>query len=294
MRRNAHAEVSIPLGGSTAGAWDVEQCVGIARQAVEQVSNEVPDLDPRLLTPQLLLRLYRQMEPMSTELHLLVHDELRALVAESARGRCSSMSVPVDLTLTQLRLGRAAPEIARRIHEHCHYLGSFRSGEHLALRTELSADAPIVALATLSSLDVEPLMRFLPRGVEPANALVLARLVSHPAAPRNTLSFLLGRVRAWLNDQRPEIRLLLTYLDPNLGFSGTIYRASNWVPFCEEPKQAYQYLDGRYVTSRELRRRFGTDDFELLQSNLGDRISRSSIELRPMLVYGCQVRALPR
>jgi hypothetical protein len=44
---------------------------------------------------------------------------------------------------------------------------------------------------------------------------------------------------------------LLTYLNPNLGFTGVSYGASNWTHFVEVPAR-YAYLAGNYVTYRNL------------------------------------------
>jgi hypothetical protein len=70
-------------------------------------------------------------------------------------------------------------------------------------------------------------------------------------APRNTVSHLLSRVNSWIRTQLPEVRALLTFLNPNLGFSGTAFKASGWKPYLElEPMSAY--FDDNYVSYRDL------------------------------------------
>jgi hypothetical protein len=78
-----------------------------------------------------------------------------------------------------------------------------------------------------------------------------------------------------LADQVPTPRLLLTYLDPNVGFTGGIYQADNWTLLGWERKKRYLYLDGEYITDREAIRRYGTADFAALTVRLGSRLERS-------------------
>src|SRR5262249_9723284 len=90
---------------------------------------------------------------------------------------------------------------------------------------------------------------------------------------------------SWLRKKRPNVKLLLTYLDPNLGFHGTIYRATNWVLWAREKKKRYLYLESNYVTDRRMITGYGTADFEKLSSLLGTKITRSQVSLRPLELY---------
>jgi len=240
-------------------------------------------LDPRVLLPRLLLRGYRLT--IEALLNVSWAQELTSMISTSpffflthSHQSCTSS---VDLRASHLA---ALPEhVARVIHERRHYLGSFHAGTHLGLVLP-DSNRPL-SLVTLSPLDVQSLILRLPPDVEPSSVMVLSRLYSLLDAPKNTLSFTLSKTFQWLRTQRPVVKLLLTYLDRNLGFSGSIYRATNWHMFGHELKQAYLYLDGEYVTHRELKRRFGTYEWSTLLPLLGDRISRSSIELAPLDVY---------
>jgi len=88
-----------------------------------------------------------------------------------------------------------------------------------------------------------------------------------------------------LRKKQPAIRLLLTYLDPNLGFTGSVYRSTNWFHFGRETKKPYYYSGSEYITTRELIRRHHTvDPLELLERD--GELCRSSLELLPLEVYG--------
>jgi len=95
----------------------------------------------------------------------------------------------------------------------------------------------------------------------------------------------MSRVRALLRRIEPHVSLLLTYLNPNVGFTGASYKADNWVLFGEENDTRYLYLDGDYKTDRFFWERFGSSNFEVLTRMLGERVTRSSYSLAPLQVF---------
>jgi hypothetical protein len=125
----------------------------------------------------------------------------------------------------------------------------------------------------------------LPSGIRREQVMVLSRLFSFSWCPRNAMSRTLGLTFSWVRNHRPDVRMLLTYLDPNLGFRGTIYRATNWVLFGRENKKRYLYLDGDYVTDRAMIKKCGTADLQKLEAMMGSRIASSREPLRPLEVY---------
>src|SRR5580700_7081618 len=141
-------------------------------------------------------------------------------------------------------------DVASVIHERFHYLGAFRAGDHLALYANATADVPM-ALLTLSPLDISHLRPLYPTARDRSKVLVVSRLFAFDWAPRNSVSYLLGQASKWIRDRWPEVGTLLTYLNPNLGFTGVSYGASNWTHFVEVPAR-YAYLAGNYVTYRNL------------------------------------------
>jgi hypothetical protein len=61
--------------------------------------------------------------------------------------------------------------------------------------------------------------------------LELTRMYFDDAAPKNTESWALAKMRAFVRKWYPNIRLLLAYSDPNQGHRGTVYEADGWAPF---------------------------------------------------------------
>lgn len=184
-------------------------------------------------------------------------------------------AAPAELRRATLRPVDAS--VSTLIHHAYHYLGSAREdGLHLGLRPDDASSARPLSAVTLSPFDLSHLEAALPNGVRPEQVLVLSRLFAFDGAPRHTASFTLGRVFSWLREHRPHVRLLLTYLNPGLGFRGAVYRATNWTLFGREAKGRYLYLDSDYLTDRRAIRQFGTADLQRLRLLLGGRVTASA------------------
>ncbi len=56
----------------------------------------------------------------------------------------------------------------------------------------------------------------------------LARLWLDDAVPKNAETFLISRSARYIRRERPDVVALVSYADPSVGHSGTIYRAANW------------------------------------------------------------------
>jgi hypothetical protein len=143
-------------------------------------------------------------------------------------------------------------DIAQGIHERFHYIRSYHPGlVDLALYLRCCPEIP-VALASISSMDIKHLDGLFPGPEERARVLVLTRLFAFDWAPRNSVSYLLGQVCRWTKRNFPKVTTLLTYVNSNLGFSGSSFYAANWRPFVEKTV-SYCYFRDTYITARTLR-----------------------------------------
>jgi hypothetical protein len=155
-------------------------------------------------------------------------------------------------------------EVAAVIHERFHYIGSGRSGRHFAL---YFVGRPVLAaLVTLSEMDVQKMKAHLPNPRE-TRCLLLSRMFSFRWAPRNTASYLLGKVGQLLKKER-QVESLVTWVNPNLGFRAASYRAANWTFIGSEPT-VYRYLGGDYLTARQLFQKAQTCSLRPDASKLG-------------------------
>ncbi len=57
----------------------------------------------------------------------------------------------------------------------------------------------------------------------------LARLWVEDIIPANAETFLIARAVRFIRQNHPTVKVLVSYADPSVGHSGTIYKAANWV-----------------------------------------------------------------
>jgi hypothetical protein len=186
--------------------------------------------------------------------------------------------------LSGAKLEALDPSLAQLLQENYHYLGSYRSdGVHFGLN--ISGGRQLLSAVTLSPFDLPHLVDALPESIRPGEVMVLSRMLAFSWSPRNTISHTLSRVVDALRERLPHVKLLLTYLNPNLGFTGSSYKASNWLLFGKERKKRYLYFDTNYVTDRNMIELYGTADLYKLRSTVGDRITSSVQTLEPLRIY---------
>ena len=84
--------------------------------------------------------------------------------------------------------------------------------------------------------------------------------------------------------------LLVTAVDPNLGFTGGSYRAANWQQWMTVQARPYVYEYGRYVTPRQLRERFGTSSLVELHAQYPGRFRAKQGQIAGLndLLLQCQ------
>lgn len=251
----------------------------------EIIERHAPDREAaRRLVPRVLLHLPRLADETGRLGHRDADIEVAGLAAEEVEPP-SWMATPRQppRSATQLRLEELDEARATVVLERFHYLRSHRP---VSLHLAGMAGDRLAALLSFSQLDLGAVNATLPTGVRGSEVSVLARAYAVGWAPRNSLSRLLSLAARRLRERDVGVGLMLTYLNPNLGFNGASYKAANWMLYGRETGTRYAYLDGRYITDRQLTQRFGTSDATELPRVLGERIAFSRMELEPLLVYG--------
>jgi hypothetical protein len=156
-------------------------------------------------------------------------------------------------------------EIAQAVYERFHYIGSPRKGlVHLALYHCSEPDIPM-AIMTVSRMDVRHLETLFGPGAE--QVAILARSYAFDWAPRNSISFLTGQLRKWLQREMPVLQSLVSYINPNLGFLGTSYAASGWQLFGSKGV-IYRYLRNQYLSYRQASSLSAEDAPQVVSSRL--------------------------
>lgn len=174
-------------------------------------------------------------------------DRLRALrFGDLAPVRWMAVAPPSVPALPKLKVSVIGGDAAAPVLERFHYLRSPRLD---AVTVAALAGDRIAALCSFSPLDLGALAERLPL-TSPQQALVVSRVFAFDWAPRNIVSYLLARAEQLVAND--GVRMLITYVNPNLGFTGASYRAANWLPLGIETGTRYAYLRERYITDRRV------------------------------------------
>jgi hypothetical protein len=177
------------------------------------------------------------------------------------------------------------------VFTHMHYLRSARPGSVNFALVDGSSGLP-VALCSATPLDWRRLGSALEQryGVPVQQIWDISRVYSFEVAPYNAISRLLAQVRRWFRSERRNVRLLVTTVDPNLGFTGASYRAANWQEWLRVRPRPYLYLNRQYVSPRQLRQEFGTSGRHELRERLGVRLEVSRAALLTSSIYGWRLK----
>lgn len=190
---------------------------------------------------------------------------------------------PVICDLSNLVFSEISEEEASSIIQRYHYLGSSRrNSTHFGLALRSTRGLQLRAVLSLSCYDLWHIP--LPAGVDPNQVKVISRVFVFDPAPKNAVSFLIGRVTRWLRHHDRSTRLVLTYVNPAMGFSGSSYKAANFSLYGYEFGTRYCYVDRLYITDRELTARYGTSDPTELSAILGARFELVT-GLPPLHIY---------
>ena len=185
-------------------------------------------------------------------------------------------------------------ERAKVFHERFHYVGSYRPGIHYALVHP--ASGKVACMGSVAEFDLvhaaEKLPDYfrsesgekLPGGLRSEPVAVASRFFAFRWAPKNCFTFFWRRMARHLRaTYRTE--LLMSFINPNIGFKGCSHLAAQWSLFALEEGPQYLYVDGNYRTARQLMREFKVSNVSALQNVLGKRLEFSTMAMHPLRLY---------
>jgi len=193
--------------------------------------------------------------------------------------------------LTDLRFVECAGGEVVEIFSRLHYLRSARPGSRNFALVD-PVDGRPVTLCSVTPLEWPVVGKQLGKqfGIPLDRIWDVSRVYSFDVAPSNAISFMLSRVRAALRRPEDSIELLTTAVDPNLGFTGSSYRAANWQHWLSVRPRPYLYVDGLYASPRQLRLRYGTANLTEVRAQSGALVQHSRARLVESKIFCCRVR----
>ncbi len=250
-------------------------------------------VDPRALSVRTLLHLPRvasaRGEVTRTQVERELFHSARILRQDSYAAR--NLISAGQSELQDLVFGPVEAAAAEAIFSSLHYLKSGRP-DSLNFALVDPADGLPVTVCSVSPLEWKRIGNQLQSrfGIPLGRTWDISRVYSRNAAPPNAISFLLSRVRSTLRRGDQDIDLLITAVDPNLGFAGSSYRAANWQQWFRVQPRPYLYHERRYATPRQLRQTFGTSNIAELQEKYPDhRFEQSRARLQESMIFCCRL-----
>jgi hypothetical protein len=123
------------------------------------------------------------------------------------------------------------------------------------------------------------------------NVLELTRLVVLDETGTNTESWFIGQTFDWLKKNAPEVKVLVSYADPEQSHTGGIYRATNWLyQGCGYSKLMPDYSiriseDELWTHSRTVGSRWGNKSVANLAKSIGQTFYRKEETAKHRYIY---------
>jgi hypothetical protein len=250
-------------------------------------------VEPRALAVRVLLHLPRVASHSGWVTRWQAQRELR-ISADRLHGdaRAVSNHLPVkNFSLRELDFELIDPSRALPLLTSLHYLRSARQDSLYFALVDPIERLP-VSLCSVSRLEWKRVSNQLQAqfAIRPGGAWDVSRVYSVDGAPANAISLLLSKVRIYFRRSFPAADLLVTAVDPNLGFTGSSYRASNWQQWMTVKARPYLYEFDRHVTPRQLRERYDTASLIELEGRFPDRFQQSKVRLLDSMIYCCSLK----
>lgn len=263
---------------------DIDDLIALVRGNEDNVFSHAREraIDPLTLRSRLLLHLPRFVGD-SLPSKGIIQQEMRAVsdgIEDLQRSYTKWLKPPEKpIALGDLEFISLDKETAKIYHECFHYIGSYRPGQHFAFRDKNSRR--IVCIGSVAPLDLGHAEEKIAPNVDPRSVFMLSRFFAFRWAPEKTFSHFHGKLRLRLIKEF-DTKLMLSFVNPNLGFNASSYKSANWTLFAHETATRYMYLDGRYCTMRFFVNNHGTSDTDQLRKKLGPSFQVSTVNLHPM------------
>ena len=109
-------------------------------------------------------------------------------------------------------------------------------------------------------------------GGDNSNTIELSRMVSLEPKPKNMESYCISRALKYLKKNYPNIKVVISYADNEVGHKGYCYQASGFTYYGQSIPHKQWFLDGKRVHEKTISDKYGSSSMEELKKKLGDRI----------------------
>lgn len=118
----------------------------------------------------------------------------------------------------------------------------------------------------------------------PGKYLELVRLFSFDWAGKNMESYCIGKSIKYIQKNHNDIKVLVSFADPEQGHNGTIYQATNWLYCGKSQPDEWYIVDGEKIHPRSMVARYGTRGEKKLHQ-LGIKYERKKLHGKHRYIY---------
>lgn len=175
-----------------------------------------------------------------------------------------------EFTLTNLQFEEVDKKFASTFIEKYHYSRTCPKSMAFALGQYLNGE--LVQCMIFAS----PVGRLMAQEVwetgDASNTIELVRMAAIEPHPKNLESYSISKAIKWIQKNRPQYKVMISYADNEMGHHGYCYQASNFIYYGESSPHPIYYIDGVRTHMRSIFAKYNTNKLNLLQEILGDRL----------------------
>ncbi len=142
-------------------------------------------------------------------------------------------------------------KIGKFIQEEFHYIGKFRKDTLNHFGLFASDDSIPFCYASISELDRDYILKALKSiglNIKKNEILVMTRAFGFDSIPHNSMSKLFDRIASYYKNS--TYKIIVTALNPLLGFKGSIFYGSSYFKFATSPMKYYYDENGIYLNRK--------------------------------------------
>lgn len=209
----------------------------------ESTSNVLRDIDTKVVSLG---------EDYSSAYDRLHNDTKMSLITSEAtlKGR-NILSLHEEASIIPVRFDTVPSYIADEVNNRLHYIRSTRNDgvANYGLFID-NAETPYASVSfsrCKRGYQVDALNQATGLNLEPEQVLSMTRAFTFNNAPKNSMSKLFHQSHNRVKQEFPDIRAIVTALNPYTGFEGSIFMGASYTPYALSPMEYWYDTDGYYV-----------------------------------------------
>lgn len=182
----------------------------------------------------------------------LVHQSNLPIVSSEAilKGK-NSLSAHDESSTVPVTFAESPSHIANDINENLHYIRSTRKDSLIDYGLFINGSETPYANASFSrctrQYQVKALNEAALLNLSPSEILSMTRAFAFNGAPKNSMSKLFHQASRQIKQDFPEIKAIITALNPYLGFDGGVFTGASYTPYALSPMEYWYDEAGYYV-----------------------------------------------